>query len=523
MPKGVFIQQNPVAVSTAPACKVGADLSALGGLTVPIFRPFSQGEPPPVSVPDLASIEAYRSTSTSWTAVPYGAATWPEPGKGTFAQVIDIDVPSGAPPEGGWPMVIYFHANGADRIVGSGGTVGTYVKTPALAAGYAFATVEFRHPVTNVDQGAPHIDVGLALQYLRSLHQALSLDRSKFFGVCRSRGNLAIWQSLQADRADAYAGTYAGRQSSRLQGIWGINAQIAYSTQRFCELYVEPADHAAVLSANPDDPRWQNAIDAIPTVNTLPHLVLMHEAAYFGRLVTKAELDAWDALPNMSPLHYPDAGLKVKAAYTARGAADRCAIWDDELDNVEQHADMVTWMRYVLEGMSSVEALAMARALRRSAQAHYHRDDLAGSFVNSDGSGGAPVPSGPIGAMVAGQHGLANRTTVPPLGYGAGQNTALNKPKLNTLASGHYGSLFDSTDRLSVGMNSDGTPNWVGWTDTGEVTTLASASTANYTFGQAPLDGRTLALSIGSDAAITTNDMKVYRSFASVWAGRAYP
>lgn len=523
MPKGVFIQQNPVAIGTAPACKVGADLSALGGLTVPIFRPFSQGEPPPVSVPDLASIEAYRSTSTSWTAVPYGAATWPEPGKGTFAQVIDIDVPSGTPPEGGWPLVIYFHANGADRIVGSGGTVGTYVKTPALAAGYAFAAVEFRHPVTNVDQGAPHIDVGLALQYLRSLHQALSLDRAKFFGVCRSRGNLAIWQSLQADRADPYAGTYAGRQSSRLQGIWGINAQIAYSTQRFCELYIVPADHAAVLAANPDDPRWQNAIDAIPTVNTLPHLVLVHEAAYFDRLVTKAELDAWDAQPNMSPLHYPDAGLKVKAAYTARGAADRCAIWDAETDNTEQHADMVTWMRYVLDGMSSVEALAMARALRRGAQAHYMRDDKAGAFVNSNGSGGAPVLGGPVGALVCGQYGLANRTAGSPLGYGMGQAVANNRPFLAAMDSGRYGMLFDSTDRMTVQMPSDGTPNVVMWHDAGEATALVQADTGKYTLGTDTLAGKRLALSVGSDAAITDNDLKVYRSFASVWAGRAYP
>lgn len=480
-------------------------------------------QPPAPDAPTLADIEPYRTSSTSWSAVPYGNASWPEPGMGTFYQVVDIDVPSGTPPAAGWPVVVYFHANGADRVVGSGGTVGTNVKLPALAAGYAFASVEFRHPVTNVNQGAPHTDVGLALQYLRSLHQALSLDRSKVFGVARSRGNLALWQTVQADMSNDSAPTYMGRQSSRLQGLWCINPQIAYSVQRFCDLYIQPADHAAVLAANPDDSRWKNAIDDIPTVTSLPPIVSIHEAAYFGALVSKATLDAWDAQPNNSPLHYPDAGLKLKAAYEARSLGHQCAIWDDELDNIEQHADMVTWMRYVLEGMSSVEALAMARALRRAAQAHYIADDISGVFVNSDGSGGAPPADGVIGAIVAGQHGLANRTAPTPLGYGAGQNTALNKPKRKVMASGHNGILFDSTDRLSVGMNSDGTPNWVGWTDTGEVTTLASASTANYTFGQAPLDGRTLALSIGSDAAITTNDMKVYRSFASVWAGRAYP
>lgn len=72
-------------------------------------------------------------------------------------------------------------------------------------------------------------------------------------------------------------------------------------------------------------------------------------------------------------------------------------------------------------------------------------------------------------------------------------------------------------------MPSDGTPNWVGWTLTGEVTTLTAQTTGSYTMGPTALDNRTLALSIGSDAAITANDMKVYRSFASQWAGVAYP
>jgi hypothetical protein len=480
-------------------------------------------EPASPDAPTIDSLEAYRTSATSWSAVPYGNASWPEPGLGTFYQVVDIDIPAGTAPAGGWPLIVYFHANGADRVVGSGGAVGTNIKTPALAAGYAFASVEFRHPVTNVNQGAPHTDVGLALQYLRALHQALNLDGTKVFGVARSRGNLALWQTVQADMASGGAPTYMGRQSSKLQGLWCINPQVAYSTQRFCDLYIQPADHAAVLAANPDDSRWKNAIDDIPTVASLPPIVAIHEAAYFGTLVSKATLDAWDALPNNSPLHYPDAGLKLKAAYEARGLGHQCAIWDAETDNVEQHADMVTWMRYVLEGMSSVEALAMARAKRRAAEAHYIRDDLSGVFVNSDGSGGAPVLGGPIGAIVAGQHGLANRTTVPPLGYGAGQNTALNKPKLKVMASGRYGSEFDSTDRMAVAMPSDGSPNWIAFTDTGEVTTLTSATTSNYLYGQAALDGKTVALEIGSDAAITDNDLKVYRAFAASWAGRAYP
>lgn len=473
--------------------------------------------------PTLADIEAYRTSATSWEGIPYGNASWAEPGLGQFYQVLSVFLPAGDPPPGGRPLVVHCHANGTDYVVGDGGVVGTNVKAPALGVDYGFATIEFRHPVTNVSEGAVHTDIGRALQYLRALAPALGLNPSAIFVHARSRGTLAFWQALQADMADVNAPTYAGRQSSLPQGLWLINAQVAYSTARFGELYVVEADRAALLAANPDDPRWQNAIDAVPTAAILPPVVMVHEAQYFNRLITLAELTAWDALPNMSPLHYPDAGLVTKAAYTARNLAHQCAVWDAETDNVEQQADMVTWMRYVLEGMSSVEALAMARAKRRGAEAHYIRDDLSGVFVNSDGSGGAPVLGGPIGAIVAGQHGVANRTTVPPLGYGAGQTTALNKPKLYTMASGHYGYGFDSTDRMAVPMPSDGTPNWRAFTDTGEVTTLTSATTSSYLFGQAALDGKVVALEIGSDAVITDNDLKLYRAFAASWAGRSYP
>lgn len=456
--------------------------------------------------------------------IPYGASIgWDEPGVGPASQMFDIAIPSGTAPEGGWPVIAYFHANGSDYVVGDGGTVGTLVKAAALSAGIAFASVEFRHPVTNVAIGAPHTDTGQAVQAIRALHSALNLDRSKFFGVCRSRGNLAIWQSLQADMMAANAGTYVGRQSSRLQGIWGINSQIAYSTQRFCELYVLPADHAAVLAANPDNPSWLNAIDAVPTADTLPQLVMVHDGTYFDRLVSKAELDAWDALPNMSPLHFPDAGIKMRDAYAARGYAARIANYDAETDNNEQHADIVQWVQYLIEGMDSVEALAMARARRRGAQAHYMRDDKAGAFVNHDGTGGAPVLGGQVGALVCGQYGLANRTSGTPQGYGMGQSVVANRPFLTALTSGRLGLVFDSTDRMTVQMPSDGTPNVVMWHDSGETSTLVQSDTAKYTVGTTALDGKKLAFTVGSDASITTNDMKVYRRFASVLAGRAYP
>lgn len=518
-------QANPLAVGQPPQCRVGFARSDAPSAAV--FRPFLQGDPPEVAVPVLADIEAFRTSSTSWANVLWGAASWEEPTRGdavTF-QVLDIAIPSASAPVNGYPVLIFFHANGNDHVVAPGGDLDTMVKQAALTAGYAFASVEFRHPVANESEGCPHTDCGLAIQYIRALHDALDLDRDNLFAYCRSRGNLAFWQAVQADMANAYASTYAGRQSSLLKGLFTLNSQIAYSVQGFCDLYIDPADHATILASNPDNPLWQDAIDAIPTATTLPQVVMQHESAYLGETISAAELTAWDAIGGNSIVHFPDAGRLTVAAYAARGMAERISAYDAENGSAaEEYGDIVRWMQYIIEGMASREAFAMARARRRNAQAHYVTDDLVGVAPNVDGSG-TPALGGPIGALVAGQYGRANRALgVSALGIGAGQGNVSHQPTLVAMASGHIGiRCVDSTDRLVVNMASDGTPNWVGWTLTGEETTLAAQDTTKYTFGQFASAPKTIALSIGSDAAITANDMKVYRNFAATWAGVNYP
>lgn len=479
-------------------------------------------EPPSLDAPTLESIEAYRTNTTTWTGIPYGSASWPEPGMGTLYQVVDIALPSGTAPAAGWPVIVYFHANSAVRTIAAGSSLDTNFKQVALSLGYAVAQVEFRHPVTNVNQGAPHTDAGLALQFVRSLHQALNLDRTRIHAFCRSRGSLALWQALQADMANSNAATYAGRQSSLLKSLWIIQGQIAYSTARFAELYIVPADRAALIAANPDNPAWKNAIDGVPTANSLPQVSMVHELPWYGAQVTAAQMTA-----DGSQVHFPDAGRLMVAAYQARGLADRCAAWDNEPstgDNIEQIGDAPYWFAYIDEGMSAIEALAMARARRKAMQAHYFSDDLSGAFQTAQPLAGAPVLGGPIGALACGQYGLANRSAPTPLGYGAAQLTAANRPILYQFATGHYGAGFDNTDRWAVAMPSDGVIEFRAWTDAGEVTTLISASTSNYVFGTTAFQDQKFVLDVAKDGApLTPNDLKIFRRFASAWAGRAYP
>ena len=474
-----------------------------------------------IDAPVLDDIEAYRTSATTFVGIPWGSATWTEPGVGTLAQLVDIWMPSGTAPVGGWPMVIHFHANGTTRTIGDGSSLKTWLVDPALAAGYAVASVEFRHPVMQAAIGAPHTDTGLAIQFLRSLHLALNLDRARFHALARSRGSLALWQSLQADMADAEATTYAGRQSSLLKSLWTVQAQIFYSTTAFANAYIVAGDRAAVITANPDNAAWRNAYDAVSSASTLPNVAMTHELPWYGVQVSKATMDA-----DGSQIHFPDAGRLMRDAYISRGFGERLAAWDNEPSagsNEEQLGDSVRWFRYIDEGMNAVEALAMSRAARRNAQAHYIPANLGGVYVEASPLGGVPVTGGPVGAVAPSQLGIANRLLSSPSGYAAAQLVSANKPFLSSFPNGKPALLFDSTDRLAVGMPSAaGTPSVIGWTNTGEVTTLSSATTSNYVIGQTAYDGKKLGLLIGRDGSHSTNDLKIYRRFANWLTGVTY-
>lgn len=476
-----------------------------------------------LSVPSLSRIEAFRTSATSWRDVPWGRRSWDEPGVGVLRQTFDIDKPAGADPVGGRSAIIYLHANGGDKTVAPGGTVDTLVKQPWLTDGGIFIAGEFMHPVTNISAGPSHDDVGRLVQTVRALAPALGINPNRIYALCRSRGNLGFYQTVAPDLASQTAPTYAGRLSSRFNGLLCINPQVTYSVNGFCQQFIEPADHAAVLAENPDNPFWQDAIDLIPTANVLPNVAMIMEGTYFGGLISKATLDAWDAINGNSPVHFPDAARVTAAAYAARGMAGKIAHYDAETDNNEQYADAIKFFRYLEEGMDAAEAMAMARAYRKSAQAHYLAPDMSGVYVNHDGTGGTPPVGGQIGALVAGQYGRANRVLPSPLGYGMGQNNTSNRPLRDTTSAGTPCLLFaDSTDRMSVPMPSGGTVDFVGFATTGEeLTALSVVDTTRYVVGTTTWAGKKMILGVGSATTMSANDKKLYRNFARAYGGLA--
>lgn len=263
---------------------------------------------PPVGPIPLSAIEAYRTSSTSWADVPWGPESWFEPTTGTtLSQVMDIWVPTTTRPPNGYPSVSFFHANGNTHK-----SLSNTFRNELLAAGLAVISVEFRHPVTNVALGAPHLDVGRAIQYLRALGAGLQLDSNRVGATSRSRGALCVWQALQPDLADGGSPTYQGRMSSRIHAVWAYAAQTTYSTTEFANTFIVPGDRAAFLALNPDDARWGSAIQSVATATYRPPMMIRHEKAHPTGLVSGAVAD---------DIHYPGFGSAFRDAYIAAGAS----------------------------------------------------------------------------------------------------------------------------------------------------------------------------------------------------------
>ncbi|MFT5358532.1 MAG: hypothetical protein ACI9KE_005771, partial [Polyangiales bacterium] len=188
-------------------------------------------QPGPVGCEGL-DLEAYRSTDCfcadaceCFLGIPYGLATWTEGIE--REQLIDVFLPLGADATP-MPLVVWAHPNGSTRDVGENSALAVDVAVPLLAEGTAFASVEFRHPYANAGDGAPRTDLADAIQYLRCHSRTLGTSRERMAAVARSRGTLAIWTALQDDLADPASPEPARRESTRLRGVFGVQAQTSY-------------------------------------------------------------------------------------------------------------------------------------------------------------------------------------------------------------------------------------------------------------------------------------------------------
>jgi len=260
----------------------------------------------------------------------YGAQTWPEPTLGgrTLQQQFDF---YRSPSTEATPLIVWAHPNGMSKALADGTPMYQALVVPALRAGFSFASVEFRHPVSNDDLAngdgdprVPHYDLAYALQFIRANAQALNIDKRNVFLVGQSRGTLAVWTALQDDMRDPDSADPVARQSTRVNAVYAVNAQTTYSGAEFAQRFLIPADRAKFTAAfNLQHPKHAHFGSAIGSVDAGlrpdPPVRLIYDSPVVGRLLSLREMSERD------PIHYPDFGPALCRAYLdAFGNSARC-------------------------------------------------------------------------------------------------------------------------------------------------------------------------------------------------------
>jgi len=293
----------------------------------------------------------------------YGAEVWLEPTLGgrTLEQQFDFyRTPSTAPT----PLIVWAHPNGMSKALAEDSPMYQALVVPALRAGFSFASVEFRHPVTNdalpnsdTDPRVPHFDLAYALQFIRGNADALNIDKRNVFFVGQSRGSLAVWTALQDDMRDPDSPDPIARQSTRVNAVYAVNAQTTYSGAEFANRFLIAGDRAKFIAAfNQQHPKHDQFGSAIGSVNAGvkadPPVRLIYDSPEVGRLLSLEEMSKRD------PIHYPDFGPALCRAYAkAFGSSAHCTYDADtryEADAIAAYAGYVDFFkRYIRPGAAS--------------------------------------------------------------------------------------------------------------------------------------------------------------------------
>ena len=255
----------------------------------------------------------------------WGPETWFDASyPATFQQDFDFwPVTRGATNQ---PLVIWAHPGGGVKHIKPESnpdepTLYDRIILPAKAAGFAVASLEYRHPVHNDNiVPVPHNDIGLAVQSLRNMAPELGIDPNNIFLVGGSQGTLVVWQAQQPDLQVPGAVGAAG-QSSLVNAVYAYNAQATYRGRENARWFLVPEDRESYVTdwktKHPQDDLFGSAAGSVHRRS--PPLVVKHELPYYRRQVTEAE-----AIP-----HHPDAGLKLCEAYRKAGIGKRCQNFDN--------------------------------------------------------------------------------------------------------------------------------------------------------------------------------------------------
>lgn len=260
-------------------------------------------------------------------------------GNVTLYQRFDYYRPTSAPLTQAIPLVIWAHPNGQTENLNA--TRMKRLVAPAIGAGFAFMSIEFRHPVGSqlsppapVDLHVPHTDIARAVQWARARAGVLGIDTSNIFIVGQSRGSLGVLTALMPDQADAGSPVDYLRQSSRVNAVFAAQAQTTYEHAEVRNTFIVSSDWAkfdspdlgypfyvdpgsAIAQVSDDDPPIALRYERAPTDSALKRVVPL------PMLEPDGSCAAADQVAGCFDEHHPNFGLALKLAYDARPALTR--------------------------------------------------------------------------------------------------------------------------------------------------------------------------------------------------------
>ncbi len=240
-------------------------------------------------------------------------------------QQFDLHRPA-APLSQKLPLIIWAHPNGLNEDLEPLDDLYRKLVEPALKLGFAFMSIEFRHPVASQMYGKdpildiPNTDIARAVQWARHRSGALGIDGSNIFLLGQSRGTLDLMNALSKNLADEASTIPYQTRSSRVRAVYAVQAQTTYEKGQTRDTFIHPDSRGAFENRYPDFQQPGSAINEITTDD--PPITLRNERAPTNPdavipLNLPAQNGSCADLQGCFDIHHPNFGLKLHLAFKA--------------------------------------------------------------------------------------------------------------------------------------------------------------------------------------------------------------
>lgn len=246
----------------------------------------------------------------------------------TLEQRFDFYRPAALAASQRLPLIIWAHPNGATENLPPQGELYPKLVTPALALGFAFMSIEFRHPVASQKFGTPpnldipNTDIARAVQWARHRSGMLGIDGTNIFIVGQSRGTLGLMNALSKNLADDQSPIPYQTKSSRVRAVYAVQAQTSYEKDEVKWTFIHPDSWeafeklysdfhqpgSAIKEITSDDPAVAMRYERAPTDQSQQAVIPLHLPGLNGSC----------AYPGgCFDFHHPNFGLKLHLAFKA--------------------------------------------------------------------------------------------------------------------------------------------------------------------------------------------------------------